>query len=57
MLSIGDAQSNHQLAGMYGKIFEVACVNHICNCPWIDSDNPNISCQFIGLEDDKLGCC
>ena len=47
ILIIGDAKGNHQLAGMYGKFCDVARVNHSCDCPWLDSDNPNVSCQFM----------
>ena len=46
-LSIGDAQGNHKLDGMYGKFFDVERVNHSCNCPWKESDNPKVSCQFM----------
>ena len=47
VLVVGDAQGNHKLAGMYGKFFGTQRVNHSCSCLWKDTDNPNITCQFI----------
>ena len=47
VLIVGDAQGNHKLAGMFGKFFDTARVNHSCSCLWKDTDNPNISCKFI----------
>ena len=47
ILIIGDAQGTHKFCGMYGKFFDTGRVNHSCDCRWIDSDNPNIQCNYM----------
>ena len=47
MLIVGDAQGNHKLAGMYGTFSRTARVNHSCDCSWLHTDDPKITCSFV----------
>ena len=47
ILIVGDAQGNHKLCGMYNSFYGTSRVNHSCDCPWNQTDDENIICNFV----------